>query len=511
MSAQPGKSSNASPLPRVVRRAIDAMRQNVAHEWCLTDLAAISGVCGRTVQRQFQLCLGKTPGVALRDIRLACARRELLRGLRDMKIMDVALRCGFRHFGRFSIAYRRRYGETPSQTVKRQTVFTATLAPMPLFTLADRDRPAVTLCPIEAAPEHGEMARSIADELATALMRAGIAVAGRPGGARYRLAGVMGGTGGNARLTFRLIDAETSRHLWAHRIDGAPSDDFAADEHLAARIAAALQPPLRLAEIDRARRRPDGALSSQDLALRAMPDVLSLDAEGNARAIDVLEGVLDRDAEHPLAIALAAWAHVQRVVYHFSTDLPGERARSTYLSRKARAFASDATVLAILGNAFTLLHDLETAELVIRKALAVDGSSAWAWSRSGFIDLYKGHPESAVERFKIALDLAPHDPLAFNSMFGIGLAHLNAGRYREAADWQERALLAQPSASWVHRTLCPAYLLAGVGTEAERSLTALREHYPHLTVGEVRQGLPPMPQAFRDLLVDTLHTAGLPA
>ena len=64
----------------------------------------------------------------------------------------------------------------------------------------------------------------------------------------------------------------------------------------------------------------------------------------------------------------------------------------------------------MLGNALTLLHDVETADLVIRRALSVDGGSAWAWSRHGWIDLYKGEAESAIERFKIALDLAPDLP-----------------------------------------------------------------------------------------------------
>jgi tetratricopeptide (TPR) repeat protein len=241
-----------------------------------------------------------------------------------------------------------------------------------------------------------------------------------------------------------------------------------------------------------------------------MPDVLSLEADGNARALDLLARATDRDPDHALATALAAWAHVQRVVYHFTETPLEERARSADLARKAQALAGDATALAVLGNALTLLHDLETAELVIRKALAVDGGSAWAWSRSGWIDVYKGDAEPAIERFKIALDLAPHDALAFNSLVGIGCAHFDAGRYRDAALWQERALVEHPSAVWVHRTLCPAYVLAGAESEARSSLAALREHYPALTVSEVQQGLPPLPQTYCNLVFDALHTVGLP-
>src|SRR5688500_15587707 len=101
-----------SPLPRGVRRALDAMRGNVGRNWRLTELAAIAGVSGRTLQRQFLTFIGKTPRAVLREIGFECARRELLQGA-DAKIMDVALRCGFPHCGRFSIEYRRRYGETP--------------------------------------------------------------------------------------------------------------------------------------------------------------------------------------------------------------------------------------------------------------------------------------------------------------------------------------------------------------------------------------------------------------
>jgi tetratricopeptide (TPR) repeat protein len=325
------------------------------------------------------------------------------------------------------------------------------------------------------------------------------------------LTAAIRGTGVQTQLVVRLIDTETGRQLWAHRADGVLRDETASSEHLAVRIAAALQPCLRLAEIDHALRKPAACLGAYDLALRAMPGVLSLDAHGNARALELLDRALDMDPDHPLATALAAWAHVQRVVYHFTSAALQERARSLELVHKARTLCNDATVLAILGNALSLLNEFDTADLVIRKALAVDGGSAWAWSRSGWIDVYKGDPQSAIERFKIALDLAPHDPLAFNSMVGVGCALFTAGQYAEGARWQERALSEHPSASWVHRTLCPAFVLAGHASQARRSLGALRQHYPDLTVSEVQRGMPPLPPSQCDLVVGALQEAGLPA
>jgi AraC-like DNA-binding protein len=66
--------------------------------------------------------------------------------------MNVALRCGFAHCGRFSVEYRRRYGETPSQTLKRQAVLANAPASKSLILVASRDQPAIALSPVDVIP-----------------------------------------------------------------------------------------------------------------------------------------------------------------------------------------------------------------------------------------------------------------------------------------------------------------------------------------------------------------------
>jgi len=511
MPTEPHSPARAPLLPRAVRRALDVMRADPGHEWNVRELARAASVSARTLQRQFRSFLGKTPHAALSDLRFETARRALLNSSPEAKVGNVALMSGIPHHGRFAVDYRRRYGETPSATLKRQSVLCGVLAGKPAFFAPGRDRPIVALDALEAEPVNAEAAREMAHALATALTRAGVSVSHQTGAARYLLSGGMRGIGRDARLSLRLIDLETGRHLWSHRADGVFAEGAAPEEHLAARIAAGMQPYLRSAEIDRARRKPEGELNPHDLALKAMPGVLALDADGNARALDLLTRATERDPEDALAIALAAWAHAQRIVYHFTSALQEERELGADLARKARSLPGDATALAVLGNAYSLLRDIEAAEAVVSKALATDGGSAWAWTRSGWIDVYKGELEPAIERFKIALDLAPDDPHAFNAMVGIGCAHFHAGNYLEAAGWQERALLEHPTAIWVNRTMAPAYLLGGDADNARRSASALMKQYPGLTIAEVRQGLPPLPQSYCDRIFDALEHLGVPA
>ena len=501
---------STTPLPRGVRRALQAMRADLGRRWRLADLADVAGVSPRTLQRQFIACLGKPPQAVLRELGFERARGELLHGDSDLKVMDVALRCGFAHYGRFAVAYRRRYGETPSQTLKRQAALAGQLAARLATVIGAQHRPTLAFT-IDATAEHAELSASVSDDLTAALTRSGIAVVSHAGSARYRMRGALRENGADMHLVLQLVDQITGRTLWAQRIEGVLQQDAEGYERMAMRVAAALQPQLRLAEIERAARTPDAELTAHDLALRALPGMLSLDAEGNARGLDLLHRALDVETEHGLATALAAWGHAQRVIYHFSSNAAADRAQGLALARLVGAQWADPTVLCVLGSALTLLNELADADQVIRKALAIDGGSAWAWSRSGWLDVYRGDSLAAIERFRIALDLAPQDQLAFNSMVGIGCAHFAAGHYDEAARWHRRGLLEHPSALWVHRTMCPAYLLAGQRTEAAHSMQALRAHYPDLTMSEVEGGMPPLPHTYRSLVVEALSEAGLPA
>src|SRR5262249_14729386 len=151
----------AVPLPRGVRRALDAMRADAGRDWRMHDLAAVAGLSDRTLQRQFRAFTGTAPLAQLREIRLDGARRELLQASPVAKVMDIALRWGFQHCGRFSIEYRRRYGETPSATLRRQVTLMDALGSRPTFLPTGRDRPTVAMGRIDASPEAGEHARAI--------------------------------------------------------------------------------------------------------------------------------------------------------------------------------------------------------------------------------------------------------------------------------------------------------------------------------------------------------------
>ncbi|CPT65603.1 helix-turn-helix domain-containing protein [Mycobacteroides abscessus] len=118
LAAMPESGAQASALrPRIVKRVVDQLREDPARAWTAGDMAQVAGVSVRRLQEGFRAYLGVTPRELLADIRLARVREELLHGTENATVTGVAMRWGFTHTGRFAAAYRRKYGEPPSQTL----------------------------------------------------------------------------------------------------------------------------------------------------------------------------------------------------------------------------------------------------------------------------------------------------------------------------------------------------------------------------------------------------------
>jgi AraC-like DNA-binding protein len=105
-----------APAPGSVKRTLDYMEAHLEADITLADLAAIAQVPARTLQLHFRARFGCGPMDYLRGRRLCQARAELARG--DSTVTTVALRWGFGSLGRFAGAYRARFGESPSQTLR---------------------------------------------------------------------------------------------------------------------------------------------------------------------------------------------------------------------------------------------------------------------------------------------------------------------------------------------------------------------------------------------------------
>ena len=57
----------------------------------------------------------------LKDLRLEQVRTKLVRGDIHTSVTTAAMACGFKQLGWFANQYKEKYGETPSETLRRGT------------------------------------------------------------------------------------------------------------------------------------------------------------------------------------------------------------------------------------------------------------------------------------------------------------------------------------------------------------------------------------------------------
>jgi transcriptional regulator GlxA family with amidase domain len=122
------------PRARVSLEFIQGLlNSHLRERWSVGRLARAFGVSDRSLHRLVRRQFGVPPMALLRRARLARARAMLQTSGPGMTVTVVALDCGFSHLGRFSTEYARRFGERPSQTLRRhrQTITRARSAPRP--------------------------------------------------------------------------------------------------------------------------------------------------------------------------------------------------------------------------------------------------------------------------------------------------------------------------------------------------------------------------------------------
>jgi AraC-like DNA-binding protein len=108
----------AEALPSSIRRAREFLQAHADEPLDFTQLTAIAGVGIRALQLGFRRHFGSSISEMLRDIRLAHLHVRLAAASPDDSVTDIAFELGFTHLSRMASAYRAKFGETPSATLR---------------------------------------------------------------------------------------------------------------------------------------------------------------------------------------------------------------------------------------------------------------------------------------------------------------------------------------------------------------------------------------------------------
>ncbi|HVY81601.1 MAG TPA: helix-turn-helix transcriptional regulator, partial [Steroidobacteraceae bacterium] len=109
--------------PCYVKRAEEFIHKHARGPVTISDLVSAAGASARSLYGGFKRWRNTTPMSYLRRVRLDLARKELQRIAREGgNITQAAGNCGYEHLSRFSKDYRARFGESPSETLRKMGI-----------------------------------------------------------------------------------------------------------------------------------------------------------------------------------------------------------------------------------------------------------------------------------------------------------------------------------------------------------------------------------------------------
>jgi TolB-like protein len=330
-----------------------------------------------------------------------------------------------------------------------------------------QERPSIAVLPftnLSADPDQGYFADGMVDEIIASLSRIrwltviarnstftykgqspDVQTVGRELTVRYVVEGSVRKSGNMVRIVVQLAEAESRAQLWAERFTGPLDDVFDLQDQITAGVVAAIEPSVRQAEIERAKRKRPDNLDAYDLYLRGLEQCYIFTPEARAAGLILLESAISLDPNYAEARGVAAFCLQQR--YLWGGRVPADRLSALeHAEAVAHLRTNDPTALAFAAMALAALdgnHD--SALAMVDRALETNPSSAVAHTVSGLVNMMRNCPEIARSHAEQALRLSPFDPLRHIPFATLAAARIIAGQSEDGLAAVHKSLEANPA------------------------------------------------------------------
>jgi serine/threonine protein kinase len=276
-------------------------------------------------------------------------------------------------------------------------------------------------------------------------------------GVRYVLEGSVRKSGGDVRISTRLVDAGDDRPLWAETYDGTVAEVFRIQERVAEAIAAALRIELSPSEErELGRRRIEDPVAFESY-LRARHEMWSFSREGLEKARRHVLNALEILGDNELLLATLGQIHVwflqtgvspdpdhldraDECVHAIFRTAPGSRhghrlsgfvafqrgdlaEARRHLQTSLEASPDDPDALATLGYLYCLAGREETGLELFERLLVIDPLTPLNHGMSGFVAVLQGRFADAVEPYRTFLRMDDDGP--FSMMNWVWILGLN--------------------------------------------------------------------------------------
>jgi TolB-like protein/DNA-binding SARP family transcriptional activator/Tfp pilus assembly protein PilF len=394
-----------------------------------------------------------------------------------------------------------------------------------------RTKPAIVVLPFDdltSRPHQGHFARGLATEIAAALSRvksvavladssipagAGKAIdaerIARECGVDYALKGCVRTAGPRTRVAWQLIDACTGSYIWTGRSDHDLSDVFAAQDDIAAKIAASVEPYIYAAEGTRARRQPPHTLDARGCVMRAISLINIRSKRNFAFAEELLKRAIELDPACAQAHSLFAYVMALEVVYGWKS-----RQSTMVLAHNA---AQNAVLLDVdapwshlaLGYVHAQSRSTDEAIAAYEKALALNPNFGLAHTYLGSALSVLGRCDAALAQIDVAERLGSREIFYGVNNYVRANACFAAGRYRDASRFALKSVRESPGIVTSQRHVVVNCALAGAIEEARKALEGLLRLVPETSLRSIDEALPYVRAQDRVRFLDAFSSVGI--
>jgi TolB-like protein/DNA-binding SARP family transcriptional activator len=381
-------------------------------------------------------------------------------------------------------------------------------APLAPVAVAVAEKPSIAVLPfrnMSGDPEQDYFADGVTEDIITALSRfrelavmargssfafKGKGLTGRQIAQQlsvlYLLNGSIRKADNRIRVSADLTNTESEVEVWSDRYDRNLVHIFDLQDDISASVAAVVDPAIRSAEIERARRKPPANLSAYDLYLRALPHLWGGTSDDLRKAIEFLRQSLKLDETRAPTLAALAWGLVM------TSPLGGNGSPETKMEalgvarRAVEQDGTDAFAQAVYG--FTLFGPIDQNDqgrIHSKEAVRLNPSSAFAWGTLGMSGAMGGEYENAIECLNRALALSPYDNMQWMWMTGLTASDFALGRHEEGIAWARKSVQHNPKNGMGYRMLAANLVAAGRVAEG-RDVSHARDAVRKTTIHEIR-------------------------
>ena len=325
-------------------------------------------------------------------------------------------------------------------------------------------------------------------------------------GVRYVLEGSVQRASDTLRINTQLIDALSGHHLWAERYDRKADDLFAVQNEIIKTIVGTLQLEVKVAESERALKRPTDNLSAYDYFQLGFAHLRAWTKDDHIKARAMQQKAVELDPDYARAYTVLALTSVAEWLNDWAEDTSESPARAVEYARKAVALdPDDYWNLWALARIHNWLGEPDLAHSAYERALALNPHDPTMLMSMVELQVSLGQAEQAVAQAKTAIRYNPRHPEWY--LWSLGWAQYFAGQHDEAVITLQR--MTNPP-NGVRRTLAAALVRLGRLEEASEVIEEFRKEEPDYTVAFLREKTKFKHRPYVDKWAEDLLKAGLP-